>query len=263
MIKNNNGEIQYAGDAIITGDWHIPQHSEKMLKMVIDMAKSTGIKTLVLNGDTLNMDSFSSFVRKQTNASWKIEQDVARKFFDKICKVFDKIICVIGNHEKRISRKTDYHILFGDVLNLLIKDKYKDKIIVTERDYIIINNKWRICHPRGYRKRIGSLVKSLCKRYGQNIIAGHQHYLSYNTFAMMESTDPAIYIGIDGGCCLDPEQVEYSQMNTVNNPIWTQGFVILKDDEAKIITEEPMYLKMRKDKIYELERIIYKPERRC
>ena len=112
MIENNNNEIRISGDAIITGDWHIPQHSEKILTKVLQTAKDYGIKTLVLNGDTLNMDSFSSFARKQADATWAVEQDSARKFFKRICKVFDRIICIIGNHEKRIERKTDYHIQF-------------------------------------------------------------------------------------------------------------------------------------------------------
>ena len=146
-------------------------------------------------------------------------------------------------------KKTDYITTYDDAIRLLTDCK-KAKIISTERDYLILNDNWRISHSHEYAKTPGYVAKAISKKYGMNVINGHTHIGSlYKYYELNKTTGYEIErYSIDGGCCIDFKKVEYEIMNTTTFTKWANLFVVIEDNKPEIFTwQKPIINKLNID----------------
>jgi predicted phosphodiesterase len=224
---NRRGEIQsYLNDFIVIGDLHIPQQDDNVVQMVVEDAKASGISSVIINGDFSNSDVFSEFARKQTNASWEWEKIECRRIMKMFQNTFENIFFILGNHDARLLRKTNYSFKLDDLLRILVDDYNPNQIIATEHDHILVNDNWRVCHPREYSRIAGSKAKQMGEKYGTNTIVGHSHILSHTVIGR----DGVSSHYLDGGCALDFDKVEYEVMNTSTFTQWSKGYIKVVND---------------------------------
>lgn len=230
-ISSINGQLHTTGDAIVAGDFHIPQQDDIMVESICDFGRDFGIEMLIINGDFCNSDVFSEFKRKQTNAGWQVEKAACRKVMSKFQSAFKYIVWILGNHDNRIMRVTNYSVTFDDLARILVDNYDPKQIYLTDWDHII-HDDWRICHPHEYSRKPCFKAKQFGEKYNCNTIVGHSHMLNM----MAKRTGKTVRYYIDGGCCCDNDLVEYEIMNTTSFSRWTPGFVLLRNNKPELIT---------------------------
>ncbi len=232
-------ELRIYGDAIIAGDWHHPQVDLPFVLRMCNDPRWKEVHTLISNGDWGNQDVYSDFVRKQTGADWEAEKTSSRITEGIIRERFQRWIIIPGNHDIRLQRKTNYNISTDDIARMMFDDV--NRITLTDRDYVILNDSWRICHPKDYSAKPTATAESFVYRYGMSVIMGHNHMANRKTFAMLDGEREARkYHAIDGACMLDPNKVEYQLMNSGSFSPWVQGYTVITDNQPTLVTyKEP------------------------
>lgn len=119
-------ESKYKGKKIkvlYMADLHIPFTVYDLVKHIIKEHSDANI--LILNGDLLDLFNVSTFAKDKTIAL-KRELQEGRDFLELVSKIFDDVIIVEGNHERRLRNyiknviPVDLHFLFPqDVLEVI------------------------------------------------------------------------------------------------------------------------------------------------
>lgn len=114
-------EEKYKGKRIkvlYMSDLHIPFTIYEMVKYIIDEHKDADI--LVLNGDLLDLFNVSTFA-KDKSVALKRELQEGREFLEIVSQLFDDVIVVEGNHERRL-RNFIKHTIPQDIQFLFPQD---------------------------------------------------------------------------------------------------------------------------------------------
>jgi predicted phosphodiesterase len=214
-------------DCIVMGDSHMPYIHKRALIDMLVRAKELGIKTLVLNGDTLDFD-WCSYYAGMTGPSdihsVKRHERVIYDIMHALCGVFDKIIIVKGNHDDRIMARLDQRLSISSVWKMFLcpDDDWTDrngnklpnllnKCTITERFYAVMKGSptgdWLFTHQKNYSQIVGRVASRLSAMKDINTCCGHQHHLG----SVTSDSDKAHY-AIDGGCMFDPSKIEYKNM---------------------------------------------------
>lgn len=236
IITDRKGELFIESKStVVGGDIHNPQHSWRM----IDQVCEEKCKLFIDNGDFWNLDSMSEFQRKQTNADYKTEKACGRMILCRLLDSFQDVILIPGNHGNRINRATGQVMTIQDLVDMVVPEKDKDRVHVTDRDYVYLFDgvrRWRICHGREYSRKPGSKAQLMGEKYGCSVILGHSHILSEKqVFCGMDT-----HYYIDGGCMLDFSKVEYENMNTSTFTNWARGYVRLQDGWVDVRASDPI-----------------------
>ena len=202
----------------ICADIHCPYHSpfwvEKFIKMSMKTKLKKGQKRVcVIGGDFFQFDTFSK--HKLSNPDDIIEYtynaggDILKVFL----KVFDKIIITKGNHDKWIEIFTDGKMNSDHIFQMMDikKSEFKEKIVLSNYPYLVINNFWRVTHPNNYSIVKGAVANKLSSKYEMGIINAHGHFLSmgYNTSGK--------YPIIDIGGLFDRKKIYYIMMISLSS----------------------------------------------
>lgn len=224
--------------AMVISDAHIPLHDKKLFNIMLNVAQEKDIRTLICDGDLLNVDAFSYFDQKvpeeslARDFSWeRMEVEEALSILE---KNFDEIIVNVGNHEiNRLMAVFKGSLNLRDIFKLFTNNiKQYD---ITNRDHIILtsgNNKWRICHPKNYSQIKGRISYRLADKYQMNIISAHGHFCGMNISLNGK------YIVIDSGGLFDTKKIAYIQ-NTNTYPEWNQGFLTIDNSYPDLFN--PLY----------------------
>ena len=239
MQITHNGKLLEcrSTSCLVTGDFHIPQHNLDM----IHWACNQGCDDLIINGDFFNLDSMSDYQRKQTGCDWESEKAAARDIFRMLLDSFECIIMDFGNHDKRISKKTNYVMGQDDLITLTVSEHDRWRIVTTELDHVHLNDgvrNWRICHSLEYSRNHCQKPEAMGKKYGRNIIQAHTHILAEKKVYYGDRTN----YYMEGGCMVDMDKVEYENYNTSTFTNWGNGFIRLKDGNVEVITKEKIGL---------------------
>ena len=227
-----------SSSVLCCGDFHVPQHNWDM----IHWACQQGCRDLIINGDFFNLDSMSDYQRKQSGCDWEAERECATDILRVLLENFKCIVMDFGNHDKRISKKTNYVMGQRDLIALTVRESDRWRIVTTELDHVHLDDgyrKWRICHSLEYSRNHCQKPEAMGKKYGRNIIQNHTHILA----------EKKVYYGdtvryyIEGGCMVDMDKVEYEQFNTSTFTNWGNGFIKLVNGDVEIITNEKIGLK--------------------
>lgn len=235
-IEKAFNPIVIESDAVLLiGDLHLPFMDWPLFYEAIDIAKDEGIKTCVVGGDEFDCDSFSYYMDltpKKMSMS---------KIFDKECeevakvnkilyREFDNISCLKGNHELRWLRINEGHVDIHQMYKLampsnLSEDQFFEKFHVTQDDFLyVIQNgeKWRINHPKNFRKLNLSVVRDLASIYLCHQIGFHGHQWAQGKAVNNK------YTIADGGGLFDKDALAYLRATTCH-ALTHSGFYTLID----------------------------------
>jgi len=215
------------GDFVISSDFHIPCHDEKLVAELINTAKEFDVDQLIVAGDFLNFDSMSTFISRTIDPNDELQ--MAGSVVEYLLRYFKKIYLVPGNHEFRFNRKLGKIIDFERLVKMFTES---DKVYASEHDHLILGsggNDFRVCHPKNYSVVKGRVSIRLAGKYGMNIIAGHSHYCGINI------SDNGRHLAVDTGGLFDKKKIEHSQQTTLN-PEWNQGFCVVFDGRCELFS---------------------------
>jgi len=179
---------------------------------------------------------------RRDQMKWDIEKKKSRIFLNHLIETFDRIFIMMGNHDVRILRQLAFEETFRTFIDSISSS---NKVQVSEYPKATINDSWFIAHPKSYSQISGNVAKRLAEKYHMNIIATHGHFSS-------RSYDRSgLFVCIDCGGLVDYEKTEYVNYAITTHPMWNNSFVLLLDNQARLIDE--MELKFNKAE----EKIIY------
>lgn len=206
------------GSVLILGDVHANFVSPEVIKRARSFAFAHKIKTLVLAGDVVNADAFSSHPAKQRRESIGDEIEQCKALFNYFDDVFSAIYWITGNHDRRISTLT-----FGE-LNIyqladMVCGAVRRKVKVTPYSRLWIESGgqlWLVAHQKNYSKVKLSVARALASKYECNVICAHQHLCAVG------ASDNGRHVVADLPCACVSPPYKYLETNTL--PEWCLGF---------------------------------------
>jgi len=219
-----------ADRALILGDAEIPNHDPAIFDTACSIAKQFNIETLILNGDFVALDCFSTWARTAVyKLAFEEELDVAEEALKVFLQQFKQIVWVTGNHERRLAYRVDGHITIGKFL-----EKFSKGLTISEYAYCLLNsggNTIMVVHPKNYSRIPLSTARELAAVKLTCIVAGHNHHQS---FGYDRSGQHWI---VDGGCCRDSSKTRYKSVECSTHPAWNEGFTMIIDGEPYLINK--------------------------
>ena len=228
-------------DIVVAGDWHVPYYDPTMAAMLISEAQRLEIDTLVLNGDFLDEEVFfaGGMEHPPFASAFATELATARRLLQELLRVFNHIVWVAGNHERRLYRMTGGEIALSALATIALGGG-SEAVTTTDRDYITAHytgsRPWRITHGQG-----GSVKQPLraalekANSYDTNVIQGHNHLWG------LTHTADGRHIAIDHGCMVDPRRISYRELNTRTYAQPKQGFAIVRDGRVRLYDKDWLF----------------------
>ena len=224
--KKHTDFLKIHGNTINISDVHIPFWHRDLFDKVIKVAKKFKIQNLIINGDFLNMDSFSRWVSGFSGQTDTLrELDTANYFLIQALKTFKKIYLTSGNHEDRLFKTLKGQIPQSYFLRM-INDEIGKRIIVSDYAYCHVNDIWLIGHPSSFSDRGGQTPSEIADVTDMNVILGHNHQFGIQT------SRNGKHVGIDHGCSCDPIQIEYYSKGVTKGRRWQPGFSMIYNNKG-------------------------------
>jgi len=217
-----------ASSALILGDAEIPDHDADTFELAADVAEREKIRTLIIAGDFVALDSFSTW-KKSTGTVYNFANELAPAIesLKVFIKIFDNVIYITGNHERRISRQTDGNIILGYFLEGL-------DVKFSEYAYCVLESsgeRFLVCHPDNYSSQPCTVPRGLAVTNNMHVIAGHTHRQS---FCLAPN---GIHYAIETGHCRDVLRTQYKALRTNLHPEWQNGFVVVMDGVPLLVNK--------------------------
>jgi len=233
---------------LIFSDVHAPRHDKELMEMALQYAHKNKIKRVILNGDSLDMSFFSSFMSRMgwSPEGTEAEMEVCEELFKQFFKVFDEVIYLPGNHDDRWGKKIDHNFGIDRALRMILGDEVLSKMKTTDRRFLTMTSpsgRWRVTHQIGRgRKRQLSTTEEYASANQINTISGHEHFLG----AVVERTGK--YWAVQAGHMADASLMEYKNMVDGNYTEWASGFVELDEWGIPHLWRKPDLKRVLKEK---------------
>ena len=234
QIKSNN--------IAVISDCHIPFIDKFFLEQFRQDSADRSINDLAIVGDFWDCDSLSIYPT-YLGEKWSFDQEkieiqkVLRILLDQFKNVY---ICQ-GNHEYRWARlhtalNTDQ--LWAQVFTVKNEADFTlldwpRNLHVTKNDYMLLNETWRLTHPRNYRQVALSVANVLAQKYHKNIANAHGHF-AYGP--ELDQVSKSYWI-MDLGGLFNPEAIEYMQRSSTY-PALSRGYGFIQDDIPELVKEK-------------------------
>ena len=234
LFQHTVGEpLKLQGDWIVLGDVQLPttDYDFAILPAAIAKRHLSKPRQLLIVGDLMNMDSFSSYETSIGLPSFRQEVEAARVLLLEWFKVFDRIVWLPGNHERRASKRTSGALLMEDIALLV-----NARIETSDLDHAIIetrNGEYRCAHGSDYSINQLTVADSLVSKYRQHIISFHEHHLAVGHDRYGHN------LVINGGGLFNQWFMAYVRIDTNKKATMKQGFVMLKGGYPYLFGKEP------------------------
>ena len=210
------------GDALLVGDIHAPCQDADWINRVIDLALKWGIKKCGIGGDLVSFDAFSIFAK---SAEFDVDTEIAhiQQIIHTFEMCFDEVVYCAGNHEARLSRKTDWGLPLHTAMRLFAQGP---KVRTTPAYWFYMESgdqEYYIEHQQNVSVNPAVVPVKLCGKFHKNVICYHGHTCG------MGRDISGKYRGIDSGMCADPERMEYYNMRHNTRPVMMRGAVIVRE----------------------------------
>ena len=189
-------------------------------------AEELEIRTLIIAGDFFNMDSLSSFDYKQASANLETELAQANEIMAQLCRQFEKVYFLWGNHDARLWKALNYQLTFSQCMKLAFADISQEllaKIHFTNLDHMWVNDNIYVCHPKNYTSVPLSTARKIAAKVQGHVITAHSHH------AAMGYDVSGKFVCVEAGGLFDMTKTEYLQ-RTTTFPNWKQGFSFIEKD---------------------------------
>ena len=230
------GEPHVEGDCIVTGDFQLPTSDWALCEQVLQVAKATGIKTLLVVGDWVNMDAFSKYDHVVPPIDFVTETQLSVRLMARYATWFDAIWLALGNHEHRLLKAMKGN-LSGSMLGRLLST-VGPKLRITPYSHIVIHSggqTWRATHQVNYSKIKGRVGDELAQKFQSHIITHHQHHAAklLDRFGR--------YVIIDNGGLFDSDKMAYVKLRDSTSVAMTKGFTVIIDGTGHLLTPYPAF----------------------
>lgn len=213
------------GDAIIAGDVHANTINLPIVQKLLAIAVKylAHPRRFILAGDLMNADAFGGYENIFPLPSFGKELKAARAFLDMILTVFDEIWIVPGNHDFRVTKKTNNAIQFEDLMRMISNDP---RIKVSHWGHMVIDTpkgEYRISHGSEYSVNQLVVAEQLALKHDQNVILWHEHHSAIGLDRFKRR------IIVNGGGLFDADSMAYTQLEDNKKPRMANGFVLLRN----------------------------------
>ena len=215
---------EISGDAIIISDLEIPDHDAETLDLATSVAIRYKIDTLIIAGDFMAHDAFSTHAETWVAPSqrdYQAEGKIANKVLKRALEHFQRIIVITGNHDARLAYITRGYITLDAVL------RKRDNITISWYRYCYLTssgNRFLVVHPVNYSKRplVVPSDLSVLEEPRCGVISAHTHHLACG----WEPTGR--YQIAETGCCRSLSRTRYKREKKTKYPEWINGFVMVR-----------------------------------
>lgn len=225
--------FELAGDWMVVGDVHVPCTDYDFASLMPLVAKKQRIKNLLVAGDLYSMDAFSTYPKRIDHATWHQEKAAAIQLMAEWTRAFDRVVLLMGNHERRLEKFAEGAFDAEDVFAEL---KGSGKVEASNFGWCTIKTKtgmWRATHQRNYSINQLVVVDQLAHKYQMNIIGHHEHHLAIGWDRYKN------YIVINNGGLFDVTKMAYVNMDDSKSSGMAKGFTMLKNGHPHVFGESP------------------------
>lgn len=217
-------EIEIKGEeaesVAIIGDLHANYIDPRIVKSFVRYAEENKCKVVVIAGDFLNADAFSTHPPLGPQQTFADEVEQARKLLEIFGECFDKIYWIRGNHDHRVSVATFGQLNMTELADLVCgPSPVRRKITVTPYSRLWVrcsSGLWLIAHQREYSKIKLRVASALSAKYNCHVICAHQHHCAVGL------SENAKFVVADLPCAC--RYAYYKSLDTSSRPDWCLGF---------------------------------------
>jgi hypothetical protein len=222
---------------IYSADYHAPLHNRQWIKRMALVAAKHEIRDLVIGGDFFDMASVSRHPNTHRQAGLNETLRIAGDLLVALCRVFDRLYILPGNHCRRVANKLDEPLAFDALIHAAVKGRVSsERIITTDRDYLYIGPQetgFVVGHPKFFE---GSGVPGLAKaamRERRHAIGSHTHACS------LSWTHDGRHMVIYPGHLTDPDITPYIAESRGLSKFaeWRSGFVMVDNGIPRLFTD--------------------------
>lgn len=220
------------GNWAIAGDIHAEAADPDVVEEIPNTASQHGVRNLLIAGDLFNFHQFSKYSPLRWDTPFQGEKEAVRKILTFWGGCFDRMVWMIGNHDKRFVDFTKGATSLDDIANMVLPANEKacvtprQRLETTMYNYVNINTdagRWYITHAYEYSIVPLSVAQKLCMVEHCHVMTHHQHHVAsgYDRGGRFNL--------VDNGCVADPEMLGYSLMNASSKPKHERGWCMLID----------------------------------
>lgn len=225
--------IQLTGDWMVVGDVHVPCTDYDFAALMPLVAKKHRVKNLLVVGDLYSMDAFSSYPKRIDHATWHQEKQAAIQLMKEWTRVFDRVVLLMGNHERRLEKLAEGAFDDSDIFSDLLGS---GKVETSDFGWCTIETRsgtWRATHQRNYSKLQLRVASEMAWKYHMHIIAHHEHHFAMGWDRFKN------YVVVNNGGLFDVSKFAYVNMDDSTSAGMAKGFTMLKDGCPHLFGEEP------------------------
>jgi len=224
----------------VTCDWHVPAFDPEITELLFATAQTRGVRQLLVLGDFLDFETLSCFDRDNWEATLEGEIDAARALLKLLTEQFDKVVWIVGNHERRLNRKLGFAMRSHEgVAKLVCADLLEAGLIEISRyPFLFVETplgRYLACHPKSYSDIAGTVPEKLASIHGCHVLSTHGHHVGFRF-------DPSgKYVCWDIGGMFSGDKVAYSQLSMTTHRAWGEGFGVLDAGHYQQYTLHPAF----------------------
>lgn len=223
------------GEYVITGDYQIDTHDahfvERMLAVSAQLARP---RALIIAGDFINADAFSTYDSDVGLSPFGDEVEAGRAVFARLLSVFGRVVWLMGNHERRVGKRTRTALQPRHLWALL---SYDPRVEVSPWGHCVIENPdghdWRITHGSDYSINQLTVADQMAQKYQQNIISHHEHHLAIGWDRYKR------YVIVNNGGLFEQANMPYVVLDDSKRPAMQNGFTVLSWGYPTVYGPEP------------------------
>ena len=226
--------LELEGDYLCIGDVHCPFQSTEWIGLACAIGKKhlKRPRKLIIGGDFFDFDIFSTFAALVRSPGWHEEKTAARAVMADFSRVFDEVVMLTGNHERRLTRSTDGELNAQDIADLLSVNIQK----VRMSDFAYCHLKsggadWHISHVKNYGINQLIVLNELANKWQQNILGFHQHHLSLGWDRYKR------YLLVEGGTLVRQKGMAYKELEDGKGPEFANGFALIRGGYVDLFGE--------------------------
>lgn len=219
--------------AIICGDVHIPCTDWSLAERMCEVAVRRKIDTLFVIGDFWNLDALSRYDHIAPPCPLAVELDMGSRLMMRWRQVFSRIVVRLGNHDVRLHKQVAGGVSHEMMTSFLDAGHGVEYAPYGHVEILSGGQRWRATHPSAYSRLKLRTADDLAQKYQCNVISWHEHHAGktrdkYNRYTI-----------INGGGLFDADKFAYVNLFDNTLPTMNQGFVLLEDGWADVLTPYP------------------------
>lgn len=227
-------------NCLVVGDVHLPTTSLPWLERMlwVGLRKLPKPRWLIVAGDLVNFDAFSHYpVVIGPDTALDSETDAAEFFLGEALQVFERVVLIQGNHERRAPKATGGALRGRSAWRTLLGKYFgDDRVLHSDYGYLTITTsareEWLVVHGDSYSVMPLKVARELASTHGKHVMSFHEHHLGQG----WDKTGQRMVV--NGGGLFG--ELPYALVDKTRAPAMQRGFVLMRDGVVTLYGEEPM-----------------------